>query len=175
MKYWVMTPRFEVHTNDLACMKEFAASIQSSGAIKKIAQELQSATAERVWFCYFCQGLIMSHHSLLYLQLVSLSRPHTAISQKSTEPTEPLDLAIALLILERDKYTRILPAHFISYFQQPSGENNVRDALETNRTIAYWIQCAVLRCDELGARTGVLKFFVSVAEVTGNANPVQVT
>lgn len=54
MKYWVMTPHFEVHTDDLARMKEFAASIQSLGAIKKSAQALQSATAERVWFRYFC-------------------------------------------------------------------------------------------------------------------------
>jgi hypothetical protein len=50
MKYWVMTPYFEVDTNVLARMKEFAASIQSPGAINNLARELHSATAGRVWF-----------------------------------------------------------------------------------------------------------------------------
>jgi son of sevenless-like protein len=177
MKCWVTTPHFEVYTNDLARMKEFAASIQNSsrGAIENLAQELQSATTERVWFRYFCQCLILSHHWLLYLQLVSLSRPHTTISPKPTKPTEPQDLANALLILEGDKYTRILPATCISYFQPRSGQNYVRDALETNHTISSWIQQAVLLCDELGDRIGVLKFFILVAEVTGHPDPVQVT
>jgi hypothetical protein len=166
MKYWVTTPYFEVNTNILARMKVFAASIRSPGTIDKLAQELHSATAGRVWFHHFCQCPILSHHWPLYVQLISPSRPHTKTSQKPTAPTKPRDLAIALLILEGDKYASILQADYISYFQLKPGENHVRDALETNHTITYWVQQAVLSCGELGARSGVLKFFVFTAEVT---------
>jgi hypothetical protein len=175
MKYWVTTPYFEVNTNILVRIKEFSASIQCPGAINKLAQELHSATAGRVWFHYLCQCLILSHHWLLYVQIISPSRPHTKTSQKPTAPTKPRDLAIALLILEGDKYTRIPQADYIPYFQLKPGENHVRDALETNHTITYWVQQAVLSCDELGARSGVLKFFVSTAEVTGHVDLVHVT
>jgi hypothetical protein len=165
MKYWVTGPCFRVDNEFLARMEQFVSSIQSSGTIKKLAQELHSATTERVWFLCFCQRLILSHHGC-YVQLISLSRPHAKISQKPTEPTKPRDLAVALLAMERDKYTPILQADYISYFQQRSGENNVRAALETKEMITCWVQQAILRCDELGARSGLLKFFVSTAEVT---------
>ena len=175
MKYWVTTPYFEVDTNILARMKELAASIQSTGKIKKLAQELQSAAAGRVWLHYFCQCLISSHRWLLYVQLISPSRPHTKTSQKPTVPNKPRDLAIALLILEGDNYARILQADYISYFQLKPGENHVRDALETNYTITCWVKQAVLGCDELNARSVLLKFFVSTAEVTRHGDPVHVT
>ena len=174
MKYWVTTPYLEIDTNVLTRMKELAASIQTPGVIKKLAQELHSATAGRVWLHYFCHCLILSHHWLLYVQIISPSRPHTKTSQKPTVPTKARDLAIALLILEEDKYSRILQADYIPYFQQKPGENHVRDVFETNHTITYWVQQAVLNCDELGARSGLLKFFISTAEVTGHAGSVHV-
>jgi hypothetical protein len=68
-------------------------------------------------------------------------------------------------MLEGDKYTRILPADCISYFQQQSGKNNVRDALETNHAITCWVQQAVLNLDDFRERSKVLSFFVNTAEV----------
>jgi hypothetical protein len=79
------------------------------------------------------------------------------------KPTKSRDLAVALLILEGDKYTRILPADYISYFQQE--ENNIRDVLETNNSIVYWVKQAVLRCDNLEARSKVLRLLIYTAEV----------
>lgn len=165
MKYWVTSPYFKLDINVLARVMEFALSIQSSESMKNLTQELHLAAAERVWFHYFCQRLILSHRWLLYLQLISPSIPHTIISLEPAKPTGPRDLAIALLILEGDKYARILPADYISYFQQQPGENTVRDVLETKCKIICWVQQAILRCDELGERSELLKFFVSTAEV----------
>jgi hypothetical protein len=104
--------------------------------------------------------------TVVYLQPIFPSNSHTTIPHKTKQPPKPRDLAIALLILEGDKYTRILLADYISCFQQ--GENNVRDALETNHTITCWVQQAVLRCDEVEARSRLVEFFVYTAEVTGH-------
>ena len=68
-------------------------------------------------------------------------------------------------MLEGDKYTRILPADYISYFQHQSGNNNIRDAFETNNSITYWVKQQVLRCDDLQSRSDVLTFYVYTAEV----------
>jgi len=147
MKYWVTSPYFKVDINVLARMMEFASSIQSLKPMDKLAQELHSAAAER---------------------LISPSIPHTMISPKPAKPTKPRDLAIALLMLEGDMYTRILPADYISYFQQQPGENTVRDVLETKYKITCWVQQVILSYDKLGERSELLKFFVSTAEESRN-------
>jgi hypothetical protein len=89
------------------------------------------------------------------------------VSKKPTRPKKPQDLAIALLMLEGYKYSRILPADYISYFQQKSGENNLHLALETNHAIASWVEQTILRFDDFGKRRHALELFVSTAEVTG--------
>lgn len=58
MKYWMTTPYFKVDTNVLSRMMEFASSVQSLEPMNKLAQELYSTTANRVWFHYFSQRLI---------------------------------------------------------------------------------------------------------------------
>jgi hypothetical protein len=53
MKYWVTELYFKVDTHILDGMKEFAMSIKRPEPMKRLAMELFSATAERVWFWYF--------------------------------------------------------------------------------------------------------------------------
>ena len=169
-------PYFKVDVNVLARIMEFASSIQTLEPMNKLAQELHSEATERVWFyLYFHQRLIVSHRWLLYPQLISPSIPHTTISQKPTAPSKPRDLAIALLMLEGDNYTRVLPADYISYFQRQPGENTVRDALETKSKITCWVQQAILRRDKPGDRSKLLEFFLSTAEVMGCINTVCTT
>ena len=67
--------------------------------------------------------------------------------------------------MEGDKFTRIPQADYISYSQQQSGESKVRAALETKEMFVCWVQQVILRCDELAASSGLLKFIVSTAEV----------
>jgi hypothetical protein len=163
MKYWVQKPSFKVDADLLAEMKKFATSTHGSKTMERLAKELQLATAERERFEDTRQS---------YLRPITPRRSH---STRITQPTKARDLAIALLILEGDKYSRIHPADYISYFQQQPGENNVRDALITKQNIAYWVKHAVLRCDKLEERTGQLKFFVYTAEVTGHVDAVHIT
>jgi len=136
----VTKPYFKVDPNVLASMKEFATSIQR---MSRIARELHSALAEH---------------------LISPSRPQTATPSKSIEPSKSQDLAIGLLILEGDKYTRILPADYISYFTQQSGTNHVGDAFDTNHMITHWVKYTILNCHDLEERSRLLSFFVDTAE-----------
>jgi hypothetical protein len=53
MKYWVTELYFKVNTHILDGMKEFAMLIKRPEPMKRLAMELFSATAERVWFWYF--------------------------------------------------------------------------------------------------------------------------
>jgi len=170
MKYWVTHQYFKPDTGLLAQMEQFATSIQSSRMMTKLATGLRSAIAERVWFRYFHQRLILSYCFLSYLQLISASMPNGTITHKPTRTNESRGLAIALLILAGDKYTRILPADYISYFQQQPGENAVRDILETNHAISCWVQHTILFCDDLEGRSDLLAFFLYAAEVTGYVN-----
>jgi len=165
LKYWVTKPYCKVDHNVLARMGEFAMSIQSSETMKRLAKELHLASVEHVWFQYFRRHLIMSHCYLSYLQLISPSRSYSTISRKEVAPSKPRDLAIGLLILQGDKYTRLLPADYIAYFQRPSGENNVRDVFETDRSITYWVMHTILQCEDLEARSGLFNFFLLAAEV----------
>lgn len=112
----------------------------------------------------------LSHCCSSFLQSIYLSRPYTT----PTQPKTPRDLAIALLILEGDKYTHILPADYISYFQQQPGEDSVTGVLEANLAITVWVQRTILRCDKLKDRRGLLEFFVSAVKVTGHVDAVHV-
>jgi hypothetical protein len=167
MKYWATNLHFEVGIIVLTQMREFALSIQSSERMRELANELFSVTTERVWFQYFFQFLALSHCRLLQLQSPpnSPALPRPPASPAITQPTEPRDLAIALVILEGDKYTRILLGDCISHLQQQSGKNNIQAAYETNNRIVNWVKQGVLRVDDLENRSEVLKFFVHTAEV----------
>lgn len=81
-----------------------------------------------------------------------------------SRPTNARELAIALSKLEGDKYARILPTDYISYFQHGSG-NAVKAAFEMNNKVASWVKQSILRYDDLGKRSEILKFFIYTAEV----------
>jgi son of sevenless len=81
-----------------------------------------------------------------------------------SRPTNARELAIALSKLEGDKYSRILPADYISYFRHGS-RNTVKAAYEMNNKIISWVKQSILRYDDLEKRSEILKFFVYTAMV----------
>ena len=97
------------------------------------------------------------------------------MSQTITRPGTARDLAIALLILAVDQYSRIHPADIISYIQRRLENNNVRHMVDTKHAIIRWVQWSVLRCDKLMVRRGMLEFFLSTLKVIGHVDAADVS
>ncbi|KAG5652947.1 hypothetical protein H0H81_002955 [Sphagnurus paluster] len=74
----------------------------------------------------------------------------------------PQDLAIALTLLEGDKYRAILPTDYIAHLRNHR-PNNVEAAYMTNNKIVLWVKQSILHYDGIESRAQVLKFFVNTA------------
>ena len=83
------------------------------------------------------------------------------------QPNEvtPKGLALALTLLEGDKYKAILPCDYLANQCGRPGFNRVDDAASTNNQIIQWIKQSLLHWDALQQRAGVLKFYISTAQV----------
>jgi len=77
----------------------------------------------------------------------------------------PCDLAIALTLLEGDKYKAIVPSDYIAHLRRHSGFNSVEAACSVNNKIVLWVKQSVLHYDKAELRTQVLKFFLNTAQV----------
>jgi len=77
----------------------------------------------------------------------------------------PRDLAIALTLLEGDKYKAIVPSDYIAHLRRHSGFNSVEAACLVNNKIVLWVKRSVLHYDTAELRTQVLKFFLNTAQV----------
>ena len=77
----------------------------------------------------------------------------------------PRDLAIALTLLEGDKYKVILPTDYIGHLEKQDRPNNVAAACQTNNRIVLWVKQSVLHYDAIDSRAQVLKFFVNTGLV----------
>ncbi|RDB23999.1 Serine/threonine-protein kinase STY17 [Hypsizygus marmoreus] len=75
----------------------------------------------------------------------------------------PHDLAIALTLLEGDKYKAILPTDYIAHLRKQVRPNNVEAAYLANNKIVLWVKQSVLHYDAIDSRAQVLKFFVNTA------------
>ena len=76
----------------------------------------------------------------------------------------PIELAIALALLEGDKYKVLVPFDYIAYLRRHAGRN-VERAYTTNNKIIFWIKESVLRCDTVQKRVHFLNFFINTALV----------
>ncbi|CAA7267623.1 unnamed protein product [Cyclocybe aegerita] len=81
----------------------------------------------------------------------------------SSSQIKPQDLAIALTLLEGDKYKALLPSDYIAHLGQHQGYNNVKAAYTTNNKIIAWVKDSVLHYDSVEKRADVLKFFINTA------------
>lgn len=59
----------------------------------------------------------------------------------------PRDLAIALTLLEGDKYKVILPTDYIAHLEKQPRPNNVEAAYLANNKIVLWVKKSVLHYD----------------------------
>lgn len=80
----------------------------------------------------------------------------------------PRDLAIALTLLEGDKYKCILPTDYIAHLRRQRRSNHVEAAYLTNNKIVLWVKQSVLHYDAIESRVQVLKFFINTAQVYYN-------
>ncbi|KAF5386738.1 hypothetical protein D9615_001785 [Tricholomella constricta] len=80
-----------------------------------------------------------------------------------TSEMMPQDLAIALTLLEGDKYKAILPTDYIAHLRRQPRPNNVEAAYLINNKIVLWVKQSVLHYDAIDSRAQVLKFFVNAA------------
>ncbi|KAF5324648.1 hypothetical protein D9611_004380 [Ephemerocybe angulata] len=76
----------------------------------------------------------------------------------------PQGLAIALTLLEGDKFKAIMPCDYLANQCRKPGFNNVDAACSVNSKIITWIKQSLLHYDALQARASVLKFFINTAQ-----------
>jgi son of sevenless-like protein len=78
---------------------------------------------------------------------------------------KPHELAIALALLEGDKYKVLVPSDYIAHLRRHGGHNNVEGAYTANNKIIFWVKDSVLHYDTAQKRADVLKFFIHTALV----------
>ena len=79
---------------------------------------------------------------------------------------KPNELAIALALLEGDKYKVLVPFDYIAYLKGHAGHNNIEKAYMTNNDIILWVTNSVLHSDTVEKRAGVLNYFIITAQVS---------
>lgn len=84
---------------------------------------------------------------------------------KGNEVT-PAGLAIALTLLEGDKYKAIMPCDYIANQCGRPGFDKVAEAVSTNNQIIQWTKQSLLHYDGFQQRAGVLKFYINTAQVS---------
>ncbi|KAF8163016.1 ras guanine nucleotide exchange factor domain-containing protein [Crassisporium funariophilum] len=77
---------------------------------------------------------------------------------------KPLDLAVALTLLEGDKYKALVPSDYIAHLRRHPGYNNIEGAYTTNNKIISWVKDSILHYDAVEHRADVLKFFIHTAQ-----------
>jgi son of sevenless-like protein len=77
---------------------------------------------------------------------------------------KPNELAIALALLEGDKYKVLVPSDYIAHLRRHAGHNNVEGAYTTHNKIIFWVKDSVLHYDTVEKRADVLKFFIHTAQ-----------
>lgn len=84
-------------------------------------------------------------------------------------PQTPKDLAVALTILEGEKYESIMPCDYLAYLrgENINGYHNpVEIACIVNNHIIQWVKQSILHYDEVLPRADVIKFYIHTAMVS---------
>jgi len=77
---------------------------------------------------------------------------------------KPHELAIALALLEGDKYKVLTPFDYTAHLGSHPGYNNIDGAYKTNNEITFWVKDSLLRYDAVEKRANVLNFFINTAQ-----------
>lgn len=144
--YWVSNSNFYVDAPLLLRMKEFcisALSVKRSSTMNDKAKEVLRAIDARS------------------ASAVTSESPVCDIPRSSE--MQPKHLAIALTLMEGDKYRAILPADYILHLRRET-RNRVEAAKKVNKAIQLWVQHVVILTPRLDERTRTLVFFVNTGQ-----------
>ncbi|KDR72786.1 hypothetical protein GALMADRAFT_212816 [Galerina marginata CBS 339.88] len=113
----------------------------------------------------FLQDAIRMKSSTTMEQRDRLSPRMLAPGRKLLQASQikPQDLAIALSLLEGDKYKPLVPSDYIGHLRRHPGYNNIEGAYTTNIKIILWVKVSILHHDSAENRAAVLKFFIHTA------------
>lgn len=166
--YWLSNRHLQADPQLLHQMKNFcvsASSVVISLTMRDKAMDLLKLIDERV-----CGFVCFPRPTADIIQLNRGGTDMLPLSPGRRIPKAsqilPRDLAIALTLLEGDKYKAIQPMDYISHLRRHSRPNNVEAAWMVNNKVVTWVKQSVLHYDELEARTEVFKFFVNTAQVS---------
>jgi son of sevenless-like protein len=81
-------------------------------------------------------------------------------------PRIPYELAIALTLLEGDKYKVLVPFDYIAHLRKRVGHNNIEGAYATNDKIIFWVKDSLLHYDTVKKRANALDFFINTAQAS---------
>ena len=115
-----------------------------------VAQAIGWALIHFVW-----QGALIG--ALAAIALLALRR--------SAADVRYVVAAIALTLMEGDKYRAFLPADYILHLRRETG-NRVEAAKKVNKEIQLWVQHSIIRTPRLDERTRTLVFFVNTGQVS---------
>lgn len=144
--YWVSNSTFYVNASLLLRMKEFcisALSVKRSSTMNDKAREVLRAIDARS-------------------ASATISESPVCDIPRSSD-MQPKHLAVALTLMEGDRYRAILPADYILYLRRDTG-NRVEAAKKVNKAIQFWVQHTVIRTPRLDERTRTLVFFVNTGQ-----------
>jgi len=89
-------------------------------------------------------------------------------NRRIVQPSQinPNELAIALSLLEGDKYKVLVPFDYLAYLKKAAGHNNIEGTYTTNKEIILWVKDSVLRHDTVEKRVDVINYFINTAQVS---------
>jgi hypothetical protein len=99
---------------------------------------------------------------------VSLQSGHIPSPQPKLQASQikPYDLAIALTLMEGDRYRVLGPPDYLAFLMKHPGHHLVEDVYSTNNKIILWVKCSILHYEKADKRAEVFKFFINAAEVS---------
>lgn len=77
----------------------------------------------------------------------------------------PHGLAVAMSLLEGDKFKLITPSDYLAHLCNHSGSTNVDAAHAVNEKIVIWVKQSLVHYEALNPRVSVFKFFINTASV----------
>lgn len=83
----------------------------------------------------------------------------------TSEQVSAQGLALALTLLEGDKYRQISPSDYLAHLCGRPEYTNVDAATSVNRMIMLWVKQSLVHFEEIAPRVSVMTFFINTAKV----------
>lgn len=153
LKSWLRSHDVDTETDLLEDMRAFVGSIRSHTGTyaPPVAREIVAILSQR-----------LERNSTLLR--VSPSPLAVKSVRAKGEDVSARQLAIALTILEGQRYRNIRSSDCVLKFREPPVRNNIDIAYETSMRLHNWVKRSVLRPDYIFSRGSVVGFFFDTAE-----------